>query len=50
MVGGIGLVEENLPVEVVCFDEVAIDDSDMARMATMDRGDGVAWATGDPSK
>jgi 2,5-diketo-D-gluconate reductase A len=28
----------------------AIDDSDMAQMATMDRGDGVAWATGDPSK
>lgn len=28
----------------------AIDDIDMAQMATMDRGDGVAWATGDPSK
>lgn len=28
----------------------AITDADMARMATMDRGDGVAWATGDPSK
>ncbi len=27
-----------------------LDDADMARMATMDRGDGVAWATGDPSK
>jgi 2,5-diketo-D-gluconate reductase A len=27
-----------------------IDAGDMARMATMDRGDGVAWATGDPSK
>ena len=27
-----------------------IDDADMARMTTMDRGDGVAWATGDPSK
>ncbi|MDC0737181.1 aldo/keto reductase [Cognatishimia sp. SS12] len=27
-----------------------IDDADMALMATMDRGDGVAWATGDPSK
>lgn len=27
-----------------------IDDADMAQMATMDRGDGVAWATGDPSK
>ena len=27
-----------------------IDDADMAHMATMDRGDGVAWATGDPSK
>lgn len=28
----------------------AIDDSDMELMATMDRGDGVAWASGDPSK
>ncbi|RYG89225.1 aldo/keto reductase [Loktanella sp. IMCC34160] len=28
----------------------AIDDADMAQLATMDRGDGVAWATGDPSK
>ena len=28
----------------------SIDDADMARMATMDRGDGVAWASGDPSK
>jgi len=28
----------------------AIDDADMAQMATMDRGDGVAWASGDPSK
>lgn len=27
-----------------------IDDADMAQMATMDRGEGVAWATGDPSK
>lgn len=27
-----------------------IDDADMVQMATMDRGDGVAWATGDPSK
>ncbi|RLJ59485.1 2,5-diketo-D-gluconate reductase A [Litoreibacter meonggei] len=27
-----------------------IDDADMAQMATMDRGDGVAWASGDPSK
>lgn len=27
-----------------------IDDADMAQLATMDRGDGVAWATGDPSK
>ena len=27
-----------------------IDDADMAHMATMDRGDGVAWASGDPSK
>ena len=28
----------------------AIDDADMARMATLDRGEGVAWATGDPSR
>ena len=28
----------------------AIDDADMAQMATMNRGDGVAWASGDPSK
>lgn len=28
----------------------AIDEGDMAQMATMDRGDGVAWASGDPSK
>lgn len=28
----------------------AIDDADIAQMATMDRGDGVAWASGDPSK
>ncbi|MEE4346464.1 MAG: aldo/keto reductase [Paracoccaceae bacterium] len=28
----------------------AIDDADIARMATMDRGDGVAWASGDPSR
>lgn len=28
----------------------SIDDADMAQMATMDRGDGVAWASGDPSK
>ena len=27
-----------------------IDDDDIAQMATMDRGDGVAWASGDPSK
>lgn len=27
-----------------------IDDADMAQMATMDLGDGVAWASGDPSK
>lgn len=27
-----------------------IDDADMAQMATMDRGDGVAWVSGDPSK
>lgn len=26
-----------------------IDEADMARMQTMDRGEGVAWATGDPS-
>ncbi len=28
----------------------AIEDADMAQMATMDRGAGVAWASGDPSK
>jgi 2,5-diketo-D-gluconate reductase A len=28
----------------------AIDDEDMAAIARMDRGDGVAWATGDPTK
>ena len=28
----------------------SIDAEDMTRMAAMDRGDGVAWATGDPSK
>lgn len=28
----------------------SIDDADMAQLATMDRGDGVAWASGDPSK
>lgn len=28
----------------------SIDEEDMAQMATMDRGDGVAWASGDPSK
>ncbi len=27
-----------------------IDNADMAQMATMDRGNGVAWASGDPSK
>jgi 2,5-diketo-D-gluconate reductase A len=27
-----------------------IDDADMAQITTMDRGDGVAWASGDPSK
>ena len=27
-----------------------IDEDDMARMATLDRGEGVAWATGDPSR
>ncbi len=28
----------------------SIDEADMAQIATMDRGDGVAWASGDPSK
>ena len=28
----------------------SIDDDDMAQMNTMNRGDGVAWASGDPSK
>lgn len=28
----------------------AIDDADMAAIATMDRGDGVAWSGGDPSR
>ena len=28
----------------------SIDETDMRQMATMDRGDGVAWASGDPSK
>ena len=28
----------------------SITDADMARLSTMDRGDGVAWAIGDPSK
>ena len=28
----------------------SIDDADMAQMATMNLGDGVAWASGDPSK
>jgi 2,5-diketo-D-gluconate reductase A len=27
-----------------------IDQADMAAIATMDRGDGVAWATGDPTR
>lgn len=27
-----------------------IDDADIAQISTMDRGDGVAWASGDPSK
>jgi 2,5-diketo-D-gluconate reductase A len=27
----------------------AIDDDDMAAISSMDRGDGVAWAQGDPS-
>jgi len=34
-------------IDLFSFD---IDDADMAQMATMDRGDGVAWASGDPSK
>lgn len=28
----------------------ALDDEDMAAIATMDRGDGVAWSVGDPTK
>jgi 2,5-diketo-D-gluconate reductase A len=28
----------------------AIDDADMAAIAEMDRGDGVAWSSGDPTK
>jgi len=28
----------------------SIDEADMAAMESMDRGDGVAWATGDPTK
>ena len=28
----------------------AIDEEDMAAIEKMDRGDGVAWATGDPTK
>ncbi len=28
----------------------SLDDEDMAAIATMDRGDGVAWAMGDPTK
>lgn len=28
----------------------ALDDADMAAIATMDRGDGVAWSMGDPTK
>lgn len=28
----------------------AIDDADMAAIATMDRGDGVAWPSGDPTR
>lgn len=28
----------------------SIDDEDMAAISVMDRGDGVAWATGDPTK
>ena len=28
----------------------SIDDGDMAAIETMDRGDGVAWSTGDPTK
>lgn len=33
--------------DIFSFD---IDDQDMAEIATMDRGDGVAWADGDPTK
>jgi hypothetical protein len=29
---------------------LAINNADMAEIAKMDRGDGVAWASGDPSK
>lgn len=32
------------------LDGFEISDADMAAIRTMDRGDGVAWATGDPSK
>lgn len=28
----------------------AVDERDMAELATLDRGDGVAWAIGDPTK
>ena len=28
----------------------AIDEEDMAAIAEMDRGDGVAWSSGDPTK
>jgi len=38
-------IREN--ADVFGFD---IDDGDMAAIETMDRGDGVAWATGDPMK
>jgi len=33
----------------LCFAGFEIDAVDMAIMRTMDRGAGVAWATGDPS-
>jgi 2,5-diketo-D-gluconate reductase A len=38
-------IREN--ADVFGFD---IDDEDMAAIAKMDRGDGVAWAIGDPTK
>jgi len=32
------------------LDGFAIDDADMAKIATMDRGGGIAWSMGDPTK